>query len=109
MALSPLDPGFHLYLTIVGFAHLLAGRPNQALEWSKKSAALYPDWDTTYWVLVPACVQLDRMPEARAALAKLQSLSPGLTVSSARQRLPMRNPASLEMILDGFHKAGLPA
>jgi adenylate cyclase len=109
MALSPLDPGFHLYLTIVGFAHLLAGRPNQALEWAKKSAALYPDWDTTYWVLVPACVQLDRMPEARAALAKLQSLSPGLTVSGARQRLPIRNPASLEMILDGFHKAGLPA
>jgi len=108
MALSPLDPGFFMFLTIAGFAHLLSGRPNQALELAKRSAALYPDWDTTYWVLVPACVQLDRLADARAALAMLQSLSPGLTVSGARQRLPIRNGASLDMILDGFHKAGLP-
>jgi adenylate cyclase len=36
------------------------------------------------------------------------SLSPGLTVSGARQRLPIRNRASLDMILDGLRKAGLP-
>jgi hypothetical protein len=79
------------------------------LELARRSAALYADWDSTYWVLVPAYVQLDRMPEARAALAKLQSLAPGFTVSVARQRLPIRDPASLEMVLAGFQKAGLPA
>ncbi|HYV89547.1 MAG TPA: adenylate/guanylate cyclase domain-containing protein, partial [Candidatus Polarisedimenticolia bacterium] len=62
-----------------------------------------------YWALVPAYVQLDRPSDAQAALAKLVALSPGLTVSGARQRLPIRNPASLDMILDGFRRAGLPA
>jgi tetratricopeptide (TPR) repeat protein len=108
MALSPLDPGFFMFLTIAGLAHLFGGRPDKALELAKRSAALYLDWDTTYWVLVPAYVQLDCVAEARAALAMLVSLSPGLTVSGARQRLPLRNPASLEMILDGLRKAGLP-
>jgi adenylate cyclase len=108
MALSPLDPGFFMFLTVAGIAHLFRGRPEQALELAKRSAALYPDWDTTYWVLVPAYVQLDRMVDARAALAKLVSLSPGFMASGARERLPIRNPASLDMILDGFRKAGLP-
>jgi adenylate cyclase len=108
MALSPVDPGFFMFLTIAGLAHLFSSRPDPALELAKRSAALYPDWDTTYWVLVPANVQLGRMSEARSALAKLVSLSPGLTISVARQRLPLRNPASLGMILDNLHKAGLP-
>ncbi len=109
MALSPLDPAYFLYLTIAALAHLYSGRPAEALELARRSAALYADWDSTYWVLVPAYVQLGRMPEAKAALAKLQSLAPGFTVSVARRRLPIRDPASLEMVLTGFQKAGLPA
>ena len=108
MALSPLDPGFFMFLSIAGFAHLFSGRPDQALELAKRSVALYPDWDTTYWVLIPAYVQLDRLADARVALAKLRSLSSGLTVSGARQRLPIRNSASLNMVLDGLREAGLP-
>jgi adenylate cyclase len=108
MTLSPLDPGFFMYLTIAGMAHLFCGRPGQALELAKRSAALYTDWDSTYWVLVSAYAQLDRLPEARTALAKLSSLSPVLTVSGLRGRLPIRDQATLEMILDGFRKAGLP-
>src|SRR5690242_1011717 len=84
IVLSPMDPGAFLFLTITALAHLFSGRPEQALEFAGRSAALYPDWDTTYWALVPAYVQLDRMAEARAALARLVSLSPGLTVSGAR-------------------------
>jgi len=108
MVLSPMDPGFFMFLSIAGMAHLFSGRPVQALDLAKRSAALYPDWDTTYWVLITAYVQLERLVEARAALAKLMSLSPGLTVSSARQRLPIRNRASLDLILDGLRNAGLP-
>jgi len=109
MALSPLDPAFFLYLTIAGMAQLFSGRPEQALELARRSAALYDDWDSTYWVLVPAYVQLGRMAEAEAALARLRSLAPNLTVSVARQRFPIRDPASMAMVLDGLQKAGLPA
>ena len=78
------------------------------MDLAKRSTALYPEWDSTSWVLIAACGQLDRPAEARAALAKLLSLSPGLTVSCARQRLPSRNRASLDMILDGLRNVGLP-
>jgi len=108
MVLSPMDPGAFMFLTISALAHLFKGRPDQALDMASRSAALYPEWDSAYWALVPAYVQLDRLADARAALAKLVSLSPGLTVSGARQRLPIRSPASLDMILDGLCKAGLP-
>jgi TolB-like protein len=108
MVLSPMDPGFFMFLSIAAAAHLFTGRTAQALDLAKRSAALYPDWDTTYWVLIAAYGKLDRPAEARAALAKLMVLSPGLTVSGARQRLPIRNRASLDMILDGLRNAGLP-
>jgi len=109
MALSPLDPAFFLYLTIAGLAHLFAGRPAEALEFARRSASLYADWDSTYWVLVPAYVQLGRMAEARVALEKFRALAPGFTIAGARERFPIRDPASLSMMLDGLQAAGLTA
>ena len=97
-----------MHLTIVGMGHLFGGRPDRALELAKRSVALYPDWDTAYWLLIPAYVQLGHLAEARAALGKLESLSPASTVSGFRRRLPIRNPASLEMVLDGLRQVGLP-
>jgi adenylate cyclase len=108
MALGPLDPSFYMYLMVAGCAHLFSGRPAQAIELAGRSAALYPDWDSAYWVLIPGYVQLDRLPEARAALPKFLSLAPGMTVSGLRRLLPIRNQASLEMVLDGLRQAGLP-
>jgi len=108
MALGPLDPSFYMYLMVAGWAQLFGGRPAEALDLAERSASLNPDWDSTYWGLIPAYVQLDRLPEARAALSKFLSLAPGMTVSGLRQLLPIRNPASLELVLDGLRKAGLP-
>ena len=71
MALNPLDPGLYLYLGSIGFAHLLSGRPEQAIEFGRRSMGLYPHWDSIYWLLIGASCQLDRMDEARRALAKL--------------------------------------
>jgi TolB-like protein/class 3 adenylate cyclase/Flp pilus assembly protein TadD len=108
MALGPLDPGYFMFLTVAGMAHLFSGRPAKALELAQRSAALNPGWDTAYWALIPAYVQLDRLPEAQAALGKFLPLAPGMTVSALRECLPLRDAASRDMILDGFRKAGLP-
>ncbi|WP_342236803.1 tetratricopeptide repeat protein [Inquilinus sp. OTU3971] len=108
MALGPLDPGYFMFLTVAGLAQLFSGRPAKALELAQRSAALNPGWDTAYWALIPACVQLDRLPEAQAALGKFLPLAPGMTVSALRECLPLRDSASRDMILDGFRKAGLP-
>jgi tetratricopeptide (TPR) repeat protein len=107
MALGPLDPSFYMYLTCAGMAHLFKGRPAQAIELVERSIALYPEWDSSYWILVPANVQLGRLPEARAALGKFLVLAPGATIGKLRERLPIRNRESMEMVLDGLRKAGL--
>jgi hypothetical protein len=62
----------------------------------------------TEGALLPAYVQLDRLPEAQAALAKYKSLAPDMTISKLRSLLPFRYPAPLEMTLDGLRAAGLP-
>jgi hypothetical protein len=42
MALSPLDPGFFLYLTVAGLASLFSGRPEYALELAKRRLPSIP-------------------------------------------------------------------
>jgi TolB-like protein/class 3 adenylate cyclase/Tfp pilus assembly protein PilF len=108
MMLGPLDPSYYMYLMVAAWAELFSGRPNEALTLAERSVALYPDWDSTYWALIPAYVQLERLPDAQAALAKYQLLAPGMTISELRRLLPFRYPAPLDMTLDGLRKAGLP-
>jgi adenylate cyclase len=109
MSLNPLDPGFFMYLTCAGIAHLVSGRAERALELAKQSVSLYPDWDTTYWVLVPANAAVGRIEEARAALAQFLPLAPTIsTIAKLRDYLPFKNPANAEVMIEGFRKAGLP-
>lgn len=108
MVLNPLDPGLFLHLTTIGVAHLLSGRPEQAIEFARRSMGLYPDWDSTYWLMIVACCQLDRIDEAQQALARLLALSPDLTISALHRTLPFRDPECLGMFMEGFRKAGMP-
>jgi len=107
MALSPLDPVFFIYLLAGAFAQLFRGRPQEALTFAQQSVAHYAGWDTTYWILITAYVQLGRLPEARTALATLTTLTPGLTLRQIRT-LGYRNPESVGMIVDALRTAGLP-
>lgn len=104
---SPSDPGAFLFHSVAAFAHLFCGRPTEALESAKKSARMYPDWDSTYRVMIAALTQLGRLEEARSAVLKLRELAPAVTVLRLRD-LPFRDPASLDMILDGLAMAELP-
>jgi TolB-like protein/Flp pilus assembly protein TadD len=105
---SPGDPGAFFCYAIAGLAHLFCGRPEEALELSRKAARMYADWDSNYWALIPALVQLGRTDEARSFMLKFQELSPNATVTRLGGLLPVRNPDYLNLILDGMAKAGLP-
>ena len=105
---SPADPGAFFFYSVAALAHLFRGRPKEAYELSKKSVRMYADWDTTYWAMIPALVQLGRMEEAHAAVGKFLTLAPTATVTRLSELLPVRNPESLKIILDGMKTAGLP-
>ena len=105
--LSPVDPGAFFFLTGEAKALLLSGRYSDAAEVARRSAAIYDGWDSTYWYLAAAYGHLGRADEANKAIAKILSLSPGVTVSRIRQ-LPIPDEARLAILLDGLRKAGLP-
>jgi adenylate cyclase len=105
---SPGDPGAFFFYTCAAVSHLFRGRPLEAYDLARKSARMYADWDSTYWALIPALVQLGRIDEARSTIVKFLELSPNATVNRLREILPIRNPDSLNMILDGMASAGLP-
>ncbi len=108
MALGPMDPNFFSHLTVAGCGRLFSGHPDLASELAERSLALNPEWDSTYWVLIAAYTQIGRLPEARTAVARMLALSPEATVARYRENLPIRNPDSLEVVLEGLRQAGLP-
>jgi adenylate cyclase len=108
LRLSPSDPQADFLLNCLGMSHLVMGHPKEALECASRSIAMKPDVDVAHYVLVAACGHLGRTGDAAKAIAKLQSLAPGITVSSFRKRMPLRNEAHMNTLLDGLRKAGLP-
>jgi adenylate cyclase len=108
LRLSPSDPQVNFLLNGLGMSHLIMEHPEEAYEFASKAVALDPDVDVIYYVLIPACGYLGRTEEAKRAIAKLQLLAPGITTSSFRERMPLRNEAHMTMLLDGLRKAGLP-
>jgi TolB-like protein/Flp pilus assembly protein TadD len=105
--LSPVDPGAFFFLSGEAMALLLSGRYSDAAELARRSAATFDGWDTTYWYLAAAYGHLGQADEAKKAVAKILSLSPGITVSRIGQ-LPIRDNARLAILVDGLRKAGLP-
>ena len=105
--LSPVDPGAFFFLTGEAHALLLSGQYSDAAELARRSAATYDGWDSTYWYLAAACGHLGRSDEAKKAVSKILSLSPGTTISRIR-KLPIQDEARQAILLDGLRKAGLP-
>jgi adenylate cyclase len=108
LRLSPSDPQADFLLNGLGMSHLVMGRPNEALEYASSSIAMKPDVDVPYYILIPACAYLGRTEDAKTAIGKLQSLSPDITTSSFRKRMPFHNEMHMDVLLDGLRKAGLP-
>ena len=109
MRLSPLDPeGPHLKSALAA-AHLVAGRYEEALEWTDRSLHEQPHFSTALRTKVVLLAQLDRIEEASHWLQSLLELQPGLTISWYRRYgakfLP---PETLTVCVDGLRKAGLP-
>ena len=74
--LSPGAPEICESLSGMGFARLFRRDYKGAVEWLERSLATFNEWQPTYWSLAAAYAHLDRMDDARAAIARLLVLSP---------------------------------
>jgi tetratricopeptide (TPR) repeat protein len=109
MRLSPLDPLQYMCTAGIAFAHLLAGRYEEAIDWAHRSLRDQPRYITSNYVRVVACVCLGQTKVASEYLQALVHLQPDLTMTKYKENYSAAfSPEILTMLLEGLRKAGLP-
>ena len=110
MRLSPLDPQSHLFTCGLAFAHIAAGRYEQAMEWADRSLRELPRYRSSIYVKVALCAHLGRLQEAREWLGRFLEDLPGLTIAEYKAQFApgWLAPQVAEFYVDGLRKAGLP-
>jgi tetratricopeptide (TPR) repeat protein len=106
--LSPLDFTFRAYNGI-GWAHLFAGRYEQAASWAGKALLNRPHWAPGAREAAVAYALSGNIAGAKEAMAQLLALDPGLRLSTiGRVAAPWRRAEDRALYLEGLRKAGLP-
>jgi len=105
MRLDPRSSAF--YLWTLGQTYRLLGRYEEAIAAQKRALAINPNYLLCYVHLASMYGELSREEEARVATTEIRRLSPHFSIAALRPRLPYKDPAVVERILDGLRKAGL--
>jgi len=104
MRLNPKTP---FYPFMLGHAYFLMREYDKSVEAIKDTLARTPDFLPGHRMLAVVYAEMDRMDEARVALAQVRRISPDISATLGTERFPYKNPASLRRFLDGLRKAGL--
>jgi adenylate cyclase len=107
--LSPLDPARWGSEGGLGFAHLLAGRYQEAIEWTARAVHVNPRATFIAACQAAACGYLGRSDEARECIRRLAEFVPGFTTITGFRGAweQFCSPGALDIYLDGLRKAGL--
>jgi adenylate cyclase len=93
-----------MWADVLWRVHFVAGRYQEALDALLSVSDPYPP---LYQRLAATYPYVDRMEEARAALAKFRELEPQASIE-LYTREPFKRKNDLERFLDGLRKAGMP-
>ena len=106
--LSPLDPQTYQFTGGIAWAHLLAGRYADAVEWADRSLAENPSYIAMLRYKLVACAHLDRIGEASELLQRLLAREPGLTIAGLNSYPGMTVTSEFAgRCVEAFRKVGL--
>ena len=108
ISLSPKDAEIAPFHARLAAAYLFLGRYQEAVEWGRKAVRLPELQWPGHCFLVASLAHLNKTEEARAALADLMALRPGITLRFVDDRYPSAIQSQHAHLLDGLRKAGLP-
>ena len=108
MRLSPLDTEMYRMQAGMAFAHLFAGRLDEASSWATKALRSLPSFLMVVAVMAASHALAGRIDDARRAVERLRQLDPRLRASNLTEWLPIRQPQHLAIFSDGLRRAGLP-
>lgn len=108
MRLSPHDIHIFNMQTVVAYAHLVAGRYNEAITWAEMALRERSSHVSALRVLAASCALSGRHEQARKTMARLRELNPALRLSNLMDYIPLRRAEDFGLLADGLRKAGLP-
>ena len=108
--LSPLDP--LVYLTWYGFsfAHFADARHKEASAWVDRALRAAPNYLPAMRLKTALCGLLGQAEEGRKWVSRLVNISPDATLTTLRTYYgcAIQKAKSLEAMIEGLRKAGLP-
>jgi adenylate cyclase len=107
MRLSPLDPATGAFKSILGYALMIAGRYDEAMEWTDRALQDRPNNHFTNRLKVALSGYLDS-PDAAERVARLRTLNPAMTIAEYRNMGKALSDRTMAVWLEGFCRAGLP-
>jgi len=109
LRLSPYDRSLYFYHSFLSIAHYGSGNYEEAVKWSRLSAAENPTFTSNLRMLITALAALDRLDEARDVASTLLKLEPDFRLSVyERTRQPFRQPEIKVRLMEHLRRAGLP-
>jgi tetratricopeptide (TPR) repeat protein len=108
--LSPFDPARWSSEGGLGFAHLLAGRYEEAVEWADRALHVHPKAMFMCGCKAAACGYLGRSDDARNCIRRLSGFVSGFETVTDFKKVSEKfcSPEALSIYLEGLRKAGLP-
>ncbi len=103
---NPLDPSVGLFG--LGTVYIRMERYEEAITVLKKALHYQPDFLSVHRYLAVCYAALGSEEEAHAEIAEVLRLNPKYSVKKFAKRLPIRDKAVKERIIEALRKAGLP-
>jgi adenylate cyclase len=91
----------------IGTAYYLAGRPEEAIAPLKQYLTRYPNFLGAHLHLAAVHSELGKDAEAQAEAAEVLRLNPKFSLEVHKERVPIKDPATLERHIAALRKAGL--
>jgi TolB-like protein len=108
MRLSPLDRLARTFSTGIAYAHIAAGRYEQALDGAERALQTEPDYSGGLLTKAIACMQLDRIEQAHTAIQQVMSANSWRTAGRIKLFSRLPPPETAAICTESLRKAGLP-
>jgi TolB-like protein/tetratricopeptide (TPR) repeat protein len=106
--MSPVGPLMIRTNSGIAFAHVLAGRYDEASSHAEQALSENPDSHQALRMAALSHALAGRMEMAERAMERLRQIDPALRVSNLRDLTPLRRPEHVARYAEGMRKAGLP-
>jgi len=106
--MSPLDPFTSSMHAAIAFAHVLAGRYEDAAASAEQALSESPNLHQALRAAAASYALAGRIEQAQKAMARLRQIDPALRISNLKDFTPLRQPEDMARYAEGMRKAGLP-